>query len=918
MDLLSSFGKQGVQLNLLSEKVDIEDVDASSKYFAIIEFPRVFTAGKNAVSFNGSLLLQNKSEILVECVDSNGNSLYLEQARAQDGQFTDASKFVISVHVFAETYNGAAKFILVGTTLKGERVRWVGNLTIDKTLDNSSKVRFTYKPTLEVRPLLYPVVDTERASVDYPPSPAGVQATATANILSNVGSIEITNGGSDYTNASVKVNNSGTGGSGAAASAELVGGKVSRIIVTKPGSGYQTAPKITINGNGKGAAGVALLNSVVSSVSLINGGSGYTFTPSITFTSVAGVGAGAAATATVVDGVVTSIVMTSGGSGYTLVPVVGFQVPAKGPAPEMNIPINFSASFNTLAATPSVDVNRNSINEKQIDIDYRLNIISSPVFPLTEEDFGSQGFPYKSFNSQMENQSMTLHITRVKEPHSTRDIPVNLTASVVVKKVLNSGTVQLTQPFYYTAGSNQFVVNITEGRCFSNYRVVLYNTSNDSAKLFALSPTSSVPVQESYAEITYRNLTCFTGAVARHKLYRKSALYPGDFQLFSEEKLASFELLTDQVTFNKFHDKMGVFYNQAHINKYWFSETPSFTLTASYSPINSLKVLIPSFSSADGRSGIIVKNDTLGGSNDNIYYAYNEGQYNNLSGSSYNSNFVGLKKGVLYVLKTNLSLEKEPSELKAGVQFFFTSSIASITTEKSYDARFGMKIGEIMTGEQVNIKQFRETQELFFTPKNDYYGTLVVVPYHCSPTFSDISLKAYGDHGFSPDIQDIRISFPINVKNEAFDIKAELLDINSNVVYSDLRTVQTFDPNGDSLYGTVATSGGTINTVINVDNTQDGSTTTISGEPYFPDLTSCDTTTRMVGWHIPTGDATDGKLCYTSVSQLYIDNDDYITIHEYQNGVEHIAKSIAVQYNFASNFGRKIFIDESGTKETFP
>jgi len=77
-----------------------------------------------------------------------------------------------------------------------------------------------------------------------------------ANRNSQVEEIEIINGGKDYTTApKVTIINSGSGGSGAEAVAEIDGdtGAVVKIIVTKAGSGYQRTPTVVINGNGTGA-----------------------------------------------------------------------------------------------------------------------------------------------------------------------------------------------------------------------------------------------------------------------------------------------------------------------------------------------------------------------------------------------------------------------------------------------------------------------------------------------------------------------------------------------------------------------------------------------------------------------------------------------------------------------------------------
>jgi hypothetical protein len=59
---------------------------------------------------------------------------------------------------------------------------------------------------------------------------------------------------------------------------------------------------------------------VVDTISVTTGGTGYTSAPTVTIT--AGGGTGAAATATLLNGAVTSITVTNGGSGYTSAPTV--------------------------------------------------------------------------------------------------------------------------------------------------------------------------------------------------------------------------------------------------------------------------------------------------------------------------------------------------------------------------------------------------------------------------------------------------------------------------------------------------------------------------------------------------------------------------------------------------------------------
>jgi hypothetical protein len=65
------------------------------------------------------------------------------------------------------------------------------------------------------------------------------------------------------------------------------------------------------------------LGDAIASIEVTAGGTGYTTAPTVTITG--GGGTGASATATVSDGVVTGIEIVAGGSGYSSVPTIGFE-----------------------------------------------------------------------------------------------------------------------------------------------------------------------------------------------------------------------------------------------------------------------------------------------------------------------------------------------------------------------------------------------------------------------------------------------------------------------------------------------------------------------------------------------------------------------------------------------------------------
>src|SRR5262249_53445704 len=130
-----------------------------------------------------------------------------------------------------------------------------------------------------------------------------------------------------------------------------LGSFVSAVSVTSRGSGYTSAPTVTLSGGGgSGATATAIISGgVVTSVRITNGGSGCTSAPTVSFTG--GGGSGAAATAVVggalsgdnnsafqftggtaaialpqlaTGATVASVFLTSGGSGYSSAPTVTF------------------------------------------------------------------------------------------------------------------------------------------------------------------------------------------------------------------------------------------------------------------------------------------------------------------------------------------------------------------------------------------------------------------------------------------------------------------------------------------------------------------------------------------------------------------------------------------------------------------
>jgi Tfp pilus assembly protein PilX len=145
------------------------------------------------------------------------------------------------------------------------------------------------------------------------PKPVGYNKDCTP-AAGTVGSVSITDPGTGY-NSAPNVSLSGGGGSGAAATAVIGSvstGTISSITLNNPGSGYSTQPTVTIIGDGTGASAVAtIIGGAVTAVTLGSAGNMcYQTAPSVSF--AGGGGTGAAATA--VLGSNTCIYSISGGT----------------------------------------------------------------------------------------------------------------------------------------------------------------------------------------------------------------------------------------------------------------------------------------------------------------------------------------------------------------------------------------------------------------------------------------------------------------------------------------------------------------------------------------------------------------------------------------------------------------------------
>ena len=142
--------------------------------------------------------------------------------------------------------------------------------------------------------------------------------------IGSVGLVAMTNYGSGY-NTAPSVTISGpdqVGGVQAEATCAVTGNAVTYVTLTNAGSGYTNASNLTVSFAGGGGSGAAAIGELLTfaqgtvATAVVNGGSGYTNgTTPVTFSG--GGGTGAAATAIIRNNAVSVVVMTNYGANYT-------------------------------------------------------------------------------------------------------------------------------------------------------------------------------------------------------------------------------------------------------------------------------------------------------------------------------------------------------------------------------------------------------------------------------------------------------------------------------------------------------------------------------------------------------------------------------------------------------------------------
>ena len=143
-------------------EVLVNDTVGYSRYFEVHDFPEGgLTAGKNLFKIQGNQsLLKPGSEVLVEILDRNGNTIYHEIV---DYIEEDTQQRVVSIYVYPDTPSGFAKVYICGVANSRPNgssippgfqnkmnVRWEKRVVVRPRRENTSEIILTQSPRLSI------------------------------------------------------------------------------------------------------------------------------------------------------------------------------------------------------------------------------------------------------------------------------------------------------------------------------------------------------------------------------------------------------------------------------------------------------------------------------------------------------------------------------------------------------------------------------------------------------------------------------------------------------------------------------------------------------------------------------------------------------------------------------------------------
>ena len=449
------------------------------------------------------------------------------------------------------------------------------------------------------------------------------------------------------------------------------------------------------------------------------------------------------------------------------------------------------------------------------------------------------------FSASMQGEKIRLKNVAVKSFTYTNDSNNSLTYAgslktdfiATVKQVINDSTLLLDIPFNTVSSVISIINQNSEYAKNDLVSIKGYTPNNDPSKqsvnykrnFYILSLTggefeiiykdipdiilSEIGSAKSLLNIEFRNVRVMGGNLESYKIFGKSLSVPQSSVLFAEGDVIANETIISTNFNNGYKNLPGVFYSQAHVDRFWLTSSSDVVFKQNNSILINGAYL--SSSNFDESDYVIFKDDAIEPGRTNVYtgsnlltgsYWYGESQaFSNTSiypSASYPNvstllpliRFTGSQENLLNGIIHN----SNPIKLCGNSLYNFTMMVRA-DTKNSLNSKLSvyfingvdqMQIGVIDSSFKFGANQLYSSS--FFIP-NTQYGTIKLVPSVGAWYLANLSIKPYQSNAYSVDCFSVKIPIQNSVPNELFEIEAELYDGSGKLCYG--RGSYTFENN---------------------------------------------------------------------------------------------------------------------------
>lgn len=172
--LMPRLKKRIQKQDLANIRTWINDSNPFSDYFRLTQVPEVLPGGKSGFLINGSTNLIRTTEVLVEIVDADGNTIFCQPIK----NYQEGLARVVSIEVYDDTPPGPAILTILGELRYDKNgnqappewqgtynVKWQKIINVEPTRPNINQIRLYNKPVLEVHEHLIPFRQTITGSM---------------------------------------------------------------------------------------------------------------------------------------------------------------------------------------------------------------------------------------------------------------------------------------------------------------------------------------------------------------------------------------------------------------------------------------------------------------------------------------------------------------------------------------------------------------------------------------------------------------------------------------------------------------------------------------------------------------------------------------------------------------------------------